>query len=90
MSEVDELRLTVAKLKKLSALAINQMCGPMIFAPEVDGPKLRAAALEHGLFEFDDHHHAPACPANYFHKTQLPSGRCTCGAARAAERRSHQ
>ena len=28
----------------------------------------------------DDHHHAPACPANHFHKQRLVFQSCSCGA----------
>lgn len=31
----------------------------------------------------DDLHHAPACPANHFHRTRLVFSHCTCGAATA-------
>ena len=29
----------------------------------------------------DDLHHAPACPANHYHKQRLVFSGCTCGAA---------
>jgi hypothetical protein len=30
----------------------------------------------------DNLHHAPACPANHFHRQRLVFQRCTCGATR--------
>lgn len=32
----------------------------------------------------DDRHHAPACPANHYHKMRLVFQCCTCGAFRAS------
>lgn len=33
----------------------------------------------------DDLHHAPACPANHYHKRRLVFDRCTCGAQACAD-----
>jgi hypothetical protein len=33
----------------------------------------------------DDLHHAPACPANHYHKTRLVFHRCNCGAEHYAK-----
>ncbi len=74
---------TEAILRQLAALAINQLCGPVIFDRPVTGEQLRRAAVEAGLFTLDDLHHAPKCPANHFHQMRLPTGRCTCGASNA-------
>lgn len=72
----------ISALRKLAALAINHMCGAPVFHKQVSGDQLREAAIREGLFVLDDLHHAPACPANHWHKKRLPTGRCTCGAAR--------
>lgn len=37
-------------------------------------------------FEFDDLHHAPACPANHYHKCRVPTGPCNCGARAMAQK----
>lgn len=34
----------------------------------------------------DDLHHAPACPANHYHKMRLVFHRCNCGAEHYARR----
>lgn len=78
------LEIENRKLKKHSALVTNQLVGPSIFRAKADGPMLRELAVKEALFEFDDHHHAPACAANNWHKQLLPTGRCTCGTAHAA------
>jgi len=75
----------IARLRKLAALAINELTGGTIFDIKVDGAMLRELAIKEGLFELDGLHHAPACPANHFHQMRLPTGRCTCGATRHAE-----
>ena len=69
------------RLRKLAALAINELNGGTIFDVKVDGALLCELAIKEGLFLLDELHHAPACPANHYHKQRLPTGRCTCGAA---------
>ncbi len=69
-----------ASLRRLAALAVNQLTGGTIFDKPVTGEQLREAAIKAGLYTFDSAHHAPACPANHFHQMRLPTGRCTCGA----------
>ena len=39
-------------------------------------------ALTYGIVSFDNLHHAPACPANHYHQSRLPTGQCTCVAWR--------
>lgn len=72
----------VKRLRRLAAIAINQVNGPTIFDGEVSGERLRKAAIKTGDFAFDELHHAPACPANHYHHMRLPIGGCTCGAQR--------
>lgn len=78
-AEIARLRDEGIKLRRLAALAVNQLSGGSVFDQTVTGTQLREAALRAGLFALDDLHHAPACPANHFHQMRLPSGRCTCG-----------
>lgn len=80
MSDVED----VSKLKLLSALAINSLLGGTLFHPAYDGNTLLKSAIKANLFEFDNLHHAPACPANHFHQMRLPTGRCSCGATKSA------
>ena len=30
----------------------------------------------------DNHKHAPGCPANHFHGSRAPTGKCSCGAVK--------
>lgn len=78
---------TEAKLRRLAALAINKIRGEPIFFERagLTGESLFKTAVENNLFTFDEFHHAPACPANHYHHTRLPTGRCACGAASVAK-----
>jgi hypothetical protein len=71
------------QLRRLTALAVNQLVGCPIDAP-VRGRQLREAAVKAGLFTFDTANHCVTCPANHFSRTRLPTGPCNCGAARRA------
>lgn len=35
--------------------------------------------------QVDDLHHAPACPANHYHKRRFVFSPCTCGASRTSQ-----
>lgn len=87
-AENARLRGEGVMLRRLSALAVNRLCGSPIFAPEVDWERMRNSAVKEGLFVFDDLHHAPACPANHWHKQQLPYAPCSCGALSQARKKA--
>ena len=70
----------LVKLRKLLAMAINQMNGAISFSGPCTGELLRRIAIEEKLYIFDEIHHAAACPANHYHKSRLPTGKCSCGA----------
>ena len=70
----------VIKLRMLLARAINQMNGAISFSGPCTGELLRKIAIEEKLYIFDEIHHAAACPANHYHKSRLPTGKCSCGA----------
>jgi hypothetical protein len=70
----------------LLGIAINTMSGSRLaWEGEPDQAKiadqLRKLALANGIVEFDEWHHAPACPANNWSRARLPAGPRTCGAA---------
>lgn len=73
----------------LLGIAINRLRGRVsLFEPEFTNRQiadaLETAGIQRGLFDLDDLHHAPACRANRWSGQCLPTGPCTCGAARAA------
>jgi hypothetical protein len=70
----------MVRMRRLAALAIYQFAGPTVFDLLFTGEQLRTAAIKENLYQLDEHHHAPRCPANHFHQKRLPIGRCTCGA----------
>jgi len=84
MSREDMEKDPTPQLRKLAALAVNQLVGCPIDAP-VRGRQLREAAIKAGLFTLDTLHHSVTCPANHFSRTRLPTGPCNCGAREAAD-----
>jgi hypothetical protein len=82
---------TYARQRKLAAyllgIAINGLRGSRPCwedAPDkiALAKQLQDMALENGIVSFDEWHHAPACRANNWSRMHLPTGPCTCGAAK--------
>ena len=74
-----EDRKTVIEMVDLKIWKIEiQMRTPSVIATPDTRPLLKAM-LERQ--EIDDLHHAPACPANHYHRCRLVFDKCTCGAA---------
>lgn len=71
----------------LLGLAINALRGSrLVWEDKPDFKRLadqiQNAAEVNGILAFDEFHHAPLCRANHWHHAHLPTGPCTCGAAR--------
>lgn len=69
----------------LLGMALNAMKGTHLVwedSPDmrVLAENLKEVALNNGIVSFDEWHHAPACRANNWSRTALPTGPCTCGA----------
>lgn len=81
-AERDAARAEADAARMLLAHAGNQGTGYAFFDGKLSHETIREVALARGIFRLDDLHHAPACPANHYHRMRLPTAPCQCGAER--------